>query len=288
MDITSYLLGKKSGGGAGTLQDKSVTITSNGTTNVTADAGFDGLSSVAATVNVPTGTETYFKNTISTSMGERWQALVKAIPVEVTVEGTNPSYVFQNYKGTTLPKINIDSQSVYINYMFDGCSNLTELDISNFSTSKVENMGYMFSGCVALSKVTFGQDFVTSKVTAFQSLFSNCQAINNLDLSGFDFSKAGNVQNMFANCFNLRNLTFGTVLGKGYATTATAHYNRYTLNMSDCINITHDSLMSVINNLYDIGTAGVPTQDLILGSTNLAKLSQAEQDIATAKGWTLS
>ena len=35
MDVTSYLLGKKKGGGGGTLQTKSVTISSNGNTTVT-------------------------------------------------------------------------------------------------------------------------------------------------------------------------------------------------------------------------------------------------------------
>ena len=51
MDIPSYLLGKKAGGGSSTLQSKNVTITENGTTNVTADAGYDGLSNVGVTVN---------------------------------------------------------------------------------------------------------------------------------------------------------------------------------------------------------------------------------------------
>lgn len=46
--------------------------------------------------------------------------------------------------------------------------------------------------------------------------------------------------------------------------------------------------MSVINGLYDIASAGVQPQKLVLGTTNLAKLSQAEIDIATNKGWTVS
>ena len=37
--------------------------------------------------------------------------------------------------------------------MFNGCSNLTTLDLSNFNTSSVTNMSYMFYRCSSLTSI---------------------------------------------------------------------------------------------------------------------------------------
>ena len=55
LDITSYVLGKKNGGGSPTppnLQIKDITINQDGETTITADSGYDGLEKVNLTTNV--------------------------------------------------------------------------------------------------------------------------------------------------------------------------------------------------------------------------------------------
>ena len=56
------------------------------------------------------------------------------------------------------------------------------------------------------------------------------------------------------------------------------------IDFSSCTNLTHDSLMSIINNL----TTKTSTTKLTLGATNLAKLSDEEIAIAVNRGWTLN
>jgi hypothetical protein len=65
MEVTSYLLGKKAGGGSTPiLQQKSVTITENGTESITADTGYDGLSVVNINTDVPTSSASTSKDVV--------------------------------------------------------------------------------------------------------------------------------------------------------------------------------------------------------------------------------
>jgi surface protein len=40
--------------------------------------------------------------------------------------------------------------------MFENCSSLTSLDVSNFNTSNMKNMSYMFQGCSSLQTIYAG------------------------------------------------------------------------------------------------------------------------------------
>lgn len=59
------------------------------------------------------------------------------------------------------------------------------------------------------------------------------------------------------------------------------------ISFSACTKLTHDSLMSIINHLKDF-SGTTTTKTCTLGTTNLAKLTNAEKKIATDKGWSLA
>ena len=83
--------------------------------------------------------------------------------------------------------------------MFAGLTNIIEVDLSNFNSSKVTNMNSMFKGCSNLRHINFGK-IDTSSVTNMDSLFKSCYELTSIDLSNFDTSSVSDMDYMFSNC----------------------------------------------------------------------------------------
>lgn len=84
------------------------------------------------------------------------------------------------------------------------------------------------------------------------------------------------VSHTFAGATSLENLTIGGVIGKNG------------FDVSSCKKLTVESLLSILNALQDKSTDTSGTSWVItIGSTNLAKLSDEQKQIATDKGWNL-
>ena len=97
MDITSYLLGKQAGGGSANLQAKTVEITENGTQNISADAGYDGLSNVGITTNVQPDLEsksiTINSNTTTTITPTSGKDGLSSVEVTTNVQPSSFQYI---------------------------------------------------------------------------------------------------------------------------------------------------------------------------------------------------
>ena len=182
-----------------------------------------------------------------------------------------------------------------MNRMFYYCSALKHLDLSNFDTSSVTDMTYMFCGCSDLTEIDVSS-FDTSNVETASDMFSNCFDLTSLDLSNFDFSKCTSVGSVLYSYPSARITDFKSFknLGKAY-TKQTANYSYYRVGFETCKKFTHESLMSIINNLYDLNLSydvanggTLYTQKLEISAENIAKLTADEIAIATNKGWSVS
>ena len=90
-------------------------------------------------------------------------------------------------------------------YMFYGCGNITDIDLSKFKTEKVEDMHRMFEGCYNLKSLDFNY-FNTQNVTDMNHMFYECYSLTLLNLSSFNMEKVTNTEWMFGSCASLKSL----------------------------------------------------------------------------------
>ena len=207
------------------------------------------------------------------------------IPQLNTSEVTNMETMFRSCSSLTMIPQLSTSKVTTMRSMFSYCSSLTT--IPQLDTSKVTTMGNMFSSCYSLTTIS---QLDTSKVTDMGNMFSYCSSLTMIPQ--LDTSEVNNMNGMFTYCDTLSNLGGFRNLGQAYLTTQSTNYSNYTLNLAYAKVLTEQSMINILNNLYDIKTKGCQPQKVALGSTNLAKLTSEEGQQALsnaqAKGWTLS
>ena len=90
--------------------------------------------------------------------------------------------------------------------MFQYCSELESIDLSNLNTSNVTNMAFLFNNCNNLKEIKGLNNFITNKVTDMRSMFQSCFKIEYIDLSNFDTSNVSNMEYMFDECYKLKGI----------------------------------------------------------------------------------
>ena len=79
---------------------------------------------------------------------------------------------------TTLDLSGFDTQKVnWMNSMFCNCSKLTTLDLSSFNTAKVKDMHDMFYYCKSLTTIYVSGSLTTDCVTSSEAMFSGCSSL---------------------------------------------------------------------------------------------------------------
>lgn len=208
MDVTSYLLGKNAGGGGQTInnQDKSVTITQNGNTNVSADTGYTGLGTVAITTNVSADMSKYFTSTITygDSTVSGLYKMIKTIPAETTVDGTTLYKAFSNSLIEEVPIFDISNVKI-LNGTFSNCVNLKTIPILDMSS--VTNLQDCFNGCTNFE--TLPQLNTPSLLNLYQT-FYGCTKLKDIPL--LDTAKVTDFRNTFYGCPALTDTSLDNIL----------------------------------------------------------------------------
>ncbi len=106
-------------------------------------------------------------------------------------------------------------------YMFNGCTNLTSLDLSSFDFTTPTSCLGMFSGCEAIKAINFGPKCTFEACTNFSWMFNFCKqlrystftsdSVNTLfSVSMFDTSSATTMEHMFYYCASIGELNLGS------------------------------------------------------------------------------
>ena len=188
--------------------------------------------------------------------------------------------------------------------MFNGCHSLTTVgDISNWNTAKVTTMGSMFRYCYSLKELPDMSDWDFSKVTSIGSMFSECLSLKEAILPNMNLPSCTSIEQIFRYDYqltkvNLSNWTIPKVVDSAsyYQILGNCHNLRdiigftvpaaYTnLSFLEDYNLTHDSLLVILNALPQKSTSGFTLRitDLLLN-----ELTDTEKAIATNKNWTLA
>lgn len=301
-------------------QDKSIDITSNGRYNVTPDYGFSGLGMVDINVDVQGGgcvaseeTKTYTANGTYTITPTSGDCISKAtVTVNVPSEepvlqqksidiaengsyslapdagvdglsnvGINVSvpipsvYVVPNgmvFRGSffnTFPTDGLDfSQRTSLYSAWEDCSFLTEFPM--IDTSNCTDFMATWYGCYSLKSFP-ALDF--SKGKTFDFAWNGCRALT--ELPQLDLHNGSSIRDAWIGCSSL------TTIGGFGAISAD-------IDLSASNLLTVDSMMNVINQAADLNSLGITGKTMTFGSTNLAKLTDAQKAVATSKGWSLA
>ena len=185
---------------------------------------------------------------------------------------------------------NFDTSNVTnMYYMFFDISNLTTLNLSSFDTSNVTNMRYMFSGMSNLTTLNLS-NFDTSQVTDMSYMFSYMFKLTSLDLSSFDTSKVTNMESMFyympnLTTLNLSNFDTFKVTDMNSMFYYTPKLTSLDLSSFDTSNVTNmrDMFFNMSNltalNLSNFDTSKVTDMDSMFnGMSNLTTLNLSNFD----------
>ncbi len=90
-------------------------------------------------------------------------------------------------------------------YLFAGFTNVTNIDgLENIDTVNVKNISYTFPGMSNLQEIDLSM-WNTSKVTDITAIFSGCSALTKANLSNWDLSKVNNFSGWINGSFSLNN-----------------------------------------------------------------------------------
>ena len=189
----------------------------------------------------------------------------------INADYTDSLFAFTNVRQECIPNKFYFNKKCSISSWFQETNSITVFPeiITKSDTFSIGGMCEAFNGDTINSP--HKEDGTLCKITDIQYAFEgyNLSTIGEFDFSLITRPTVSEKDRVLRNTEKLVNL--GGFIGL-----------QVDIDLSKAVNLTHESLMNVINK-----AATVTGKKMIFGATNLAKLSEAEKQVAIDKGWTL-
>ena len=196
-----------------------------------------------------------------------------------TSNAVNLSHMFDNADIEIVPELQT-SNVTDMSYMFyfGGGSYLYE--IPEMDMSNVTNVSNMFYYCPGLVKIP---NLNCSKVTSFSGFTYQTTKLESMGI--IDCDSCTNVSGIMNS--SMSKLTYlGGFRNLGKASNVSNTGGTAFLNYAP--NLTYESVMNVLNLLYDRASAGLSVLTLKLHANHMAMLNEDDILVATNKGWVLA
>jgi hypothetical protein len=197
---------------------------------------------------------------------------IEEIPQLDTSNGENFSRMFSScHNLKSLPTLNLAKGKDFQQFLY-GCHSLTEIpDLympNGINFSSPYGPFIYAPNCKKIGNLNMSSctDFDGAIYYEYEYSLESLESLGELDVSSGEY-----FGEYFICAVNLTD--FGGLKGV-----------KRSFNLSRCPNLSHESLMNVINKLEEVTT----DETVTLGSANLAKLSAEEKQIAINKGWILA
>lgn len=283
-------------------EEKSVTITENGTQEVLPSVGKDALSKVVINTEIPIkeeqskNVEIKQNGTISVLPDEGKVLNEVSITTNVPQDNTlkklldatkSTKYLFEDYSGTSVDDLiqpNDTENVTNMGNMFYNCANLTtvpQLDTGNvtsmnsmfyncsslttiplLNTSNVISMSAIFFGCNSLTAVP---QLDTSKVDNMKSAFYYCNKLTTIPL--LDTSNVTSTYQMFSNCSSLTTVPALNV----------DKVTRMNDMFGNCINLKSILMTNIGANLNIASSTKFEREDLLTILNNLKTVTSSQR-----------
>lgn len=204
--------GKKNGSDHGKYKTISLDASGNGRINMESD---DIINEVDITDNPSSCiVEIFSCNISSLGWGNNADAQKHSDKMSISCSRyfriSNQLSESMNFYGKTIKFNGFDTSKVTdMGSMFSRCRNITSLDLSGWDVSNVTDMFDMFSGCISLTSLDLS-GWNTIKVTDMTNMFSSCRSLTSLDLSGLNTSNLKYMVYMFNWCDSLTSLNLSS------------------------------------------------------------------------------